>query len=117
VAVRTLLTRPGLLKTLLSKARLAARLMREPRVPLYAKAVLILAAFYLVSPLDFIPDVLPIVGQVDDLAIAVVALQFFLFLCPSAAVTFHRDAIAQGRRFSRMSGPHDVIDAEWRREE
>ena len=109
--------RLGLLRSLVSHLRLVLRLIREPRVPLLTKALLFAAGLYLISPLDFMPDVLPLLGQVDDLVIVLVALQLFVHVCPAPAVTFHRDAIAQGRRFSSMPGSHDVIDAEWRRED
>jgi uncharacterized membrane protein YkvA (DUF1232 family) len=110
------LSRPTLLRMLFSHARLASRLLREPRVPLLAKAVPLLAALYLVSPLDLIPDVFPLLGQVDDLTIILVALAVFLRLCPAAPVAFHRTGIAEGRRYAPMSPTDDVIDAEWRRE-
>jgi uncharacterized membrane protein YkvA (DUF1232 family) len=108
-------------KALVLQLRLAMRLMREPRVPLLAKALLLGAGLYLVSPLDFVPDVLPLIGQVDDLALAIIALQVFVHWCPASLVAFHRDAIAQGRPFTPMSVgnaaiDHNVIDAEWRRE-
>jgi uncharacterized membrane protein YkvA (DUF1232 family) len=100
---------------LLSQVRLAGRLLREPRVPLLAKAVPVLAALYLVSPLDFIPDLFPLVGQVDDLTLSLIALATFLRLCPAGPLAFHRGAIAEGRSYSPMSPTDDVIDAEWRR--
>jgi uncharacterized membrane protein YkvA (DUF1232 family) len=108
------LWRPGFLLTLLSRARLAARLLREPAVPWAPKAVPLLAAFYLVFPLDAVPDLLPVLGQLDDLGIALLALEVFLRLCPAAAVAFHRAALAAGRRYGPMPPTADVIDAEWR---
>jgi uncharacterized membrane protein YkvA (DUF1232 family) len=90
--------------------------MREPEVSTLLKAVPILAALYVVSPLDFIPDVLPIVGQLDDLGILLLALEAFVKLSPSRIVAYHQSAIEERRRFSRM--PHDgpIIDAQFRRE-
>jgi uncharacterized membrane protein YkvA (DUF1232 family) len=114
--VTSWLWRPGLLRMLSSQARLAVRLLREPRVPILAKAVPLLAALYLVSPIDLVPDLFPLVGQVDDLTVILVALAMFLRLCPPAAVAFHRGAIAEGRAYAPMSPTDDVIDAEWRRE-
>jgi uncharacterized membrane protein YkvA (DUF1232 family) len=108
--------RLALLRTLLGHLRLAARLVREPRVPLLTKALPFLAAVYVASPLDFIPDVLPVLGQVDDLGIILVALEGFVRLCPAGAVAFHRAAIEQGGRYSPMRPADDFIDAEWRRE-
>ena len=114
--VTSRLWRPGLLWMLLSHVRLASRLLREPRVPLLTKGVPLLAALYLVSPLDLVPDLLPLLGQVDDLSVILVALGGFLRFCPERAVAFHRAAIAEGRRYMPMAPTDDVIDAEWRRD-
>jgi uncharacterized membrane protein YkvA (DUF1232 family) len=110
------LTKPALLRTLLVQLRLAFRLIREPSVPVLTRAVPLLAALYLVWPLDFIPDILPGLGQLDDLGIVVFALELFLKLCPSRARAFHESALARGQRYAPMPTGGDVIDAEWRRE-
>jgi len=47
--------------------KLLYRLFRDSRVPMAEKAMLIGAIAYVVSPLDLIPDVIPFIGQVDDL--------------------------------------------------
>ena len=110
------LARPGMVRTLLSDAHLALRLMREPAVAVYLKAVPLAALAYVLSPLDFLPDVFPIVGQLDDLGIVILGLKLFLRLCPAEAAAFHREAIAQRRPFSPMSPAGDVIDAQFRRQ-
>jgi uncharacterized membrane protein YkvA (DUF1232 family) len=108
------LSRPLSLRLLLGQARLATRLFREPRVPASVKAVPILAALYVISPIDLVPDFLPGLGQLDDLGIILAALELFVRLCPSGAQSFHRDAIAQRRRYTPMSSTDDIIEAEWR---
>jgi uncharacterized membrane protein YkvA (DUF1232 family) len=100
--------------TLVSHAHLAIRLLREPRVPLLTKAVPLLALLYVVSPIVLVPDILPAIGEIDDLTVILAAVAVFLRLCPSAAVAFHRTAIADGQRYAPMSPTDDVIDAEWR---
>jgi uncharacterized membrane protein YkvA (DUF1232 family) len=110
------LLRPTLWRLLLSQARLALRLLREPRVPMLSKGVPLLAAAYILSPLDFLPDVFPLVGQLDDLGIAVVALHTFLSLCPEGPKTFHQNAIAERRPYAPMAVDDDFIDAKFRRE-
>ena len=110
------LFRPGLMRRLLTNARLAIRLLREPRVLWLIKVLPLLAVLYVISPIDLAPDVLPLIGQIDDLAIVLVALEVFLRLCPPAATAFHQAVIARGQRYSPMSAAHDIIDAEWRRE-
>jgi uncharacterized membrane protein YkvA (DUF1232 family) len=108
------LMRPSMLQALLFDLRLAARLLREPAVPTVAKAVVPLALLYLVSPIDVLPDFLPVLGQLDDLAIAYVALKFFVRICPPAAVAFHRAAALARQPFASMSPADVVIDAEFR---
>ena len=110
------LQRPGLLSTLVTHARLAVRLLREPRVPLLAKVVPVLAVVYLVSPLDAIPDLIPVLGQLDDLGFVVFALEMCVRICPAAVVAFHRAALLGGRRYDPMPRAEEVIDAEFRRE-
>lgn len=114
--VTSWLLRPGLLVTLLSRMRLAVRLVREPRVALLTKAIPLLAALYVISPLDLVPDVLPVLGQLDDLTFVLATLEIFLRLCPAGAAEFHRAAIVEGRKYSPMSQADDFLDTEWRRD-
>ena len=57
---------------------------RDPRVPWYAKALALATAAYALSPIDLIPDFIPILGYLDDVIIlvwvaaAVAASAFFL---------------------------------------
>ncbi|HVH27200.1 MAG TPA: DUF1232 domain-containing protein [Vicinamibacterales bacterium] len=113
--MRSWLSRPALLRTLVAQARLAIRLLRDRRVPWLVKGVPLLAALYLVAPLDFVPDMFPVLGQLDDLGVAVLALEVFLRLCPTSARTYHEAAIAQRRAYSPMGPTDEIIEAEWRR--
>lgn len=49
----------------------AWRLLRSPRAPLWEKALLLAAVAYVVMPFDFIPDMVPFVGWLDDAGIIV----------------------------------------------
>jgi uncharacterized membrane protein YkvA (DUF1232 family) len=108
--------RPSVMAALFGEVRLAWRLMREPRVALAAKAVPVLAMLYVVSPLDFVPDVLPVLGQMDDLGILIVSVKAFLRLCPPAVTAFHTTALSSGRRYAPMDPADVVIDATYRRD-
>jgi uncharacterized membrane protein YkvA (DUF1232 family) len=56
--------------------KLLYRLFKDPRAPLAEKALLAGTIVYVVSPLDFIPDLFPFIGQVDDLyLVALVVLR------------------------------------------
>jgi uncharacterized membrane protein YkvA (DUF1232 family) len=72
-------------------ARLLARLMRDPRVPARNKAILVVTLGYLFSPIDIIPDVIPAVGQLDDLIIAAFALDHLLNRVPPEVLKDHWD--------------------------
>jgi uncharacterized membrane protein YkvA (DUF1232 family) len=95
---------PGRLRRLLGLggvARLCWRCFRDGRVPLWPKAVPVLAVAYVLLPFDLLPDVMPFVGQVDDLAMLSLAAWIFLACCPAAVVAEHRRAIGdrRGRRW------------------
>src|SRR5688572_9282686 len=53
---------------------LLARLLKDGRVPTAEKALFLAAIVYVISPLDFIPDVFPFIGQVDDLYVVALTL-------------------------------------------
>ena len=56
--------------------KLLYRLFKDKRVPMAEKALLVGAIAYVVSPIDILPDVIPFIGQVDDLyLIALVTLR------------------------------------------
>lgn len=107
------LAKPGLLMLLVKHLRLAVRLVREPRVPMLIKTLPALAALYVVMPADLVPDVLPGLGQLDDIGVVLAVVETFIRLCPSSATAFHRAAIGARRRYSPMPVDGDVIDATW----
>jgi uncharacterized membrane protein YkvA (DUF1232 family) len=53
---------------------LLGRLLKDNAVPTAEKALFAAAVIYVVSPLDFIPDVFPFIGQVDDLYVVALVL-------------------------------------------
>ena len=81
----------------LKYARLIFRLMRDRRVPLYLKAILVGAFIYLLSPIDLIPEVLLplLVGEADDAAVLLLAIHTLLTRAPRQVVEEHALAIAK----------------------
>lgn len=67
-------------------ARLLWSLASDPRVPNSRKALLGIAGAYIVSPLDLIPDWIPVLGAIDDVAVMVLAIDVFLEGLPSGLV-------------------------------
>lgn len=53
---------------------LLGRMLKDSRVPTAEKALFLGAIVYVVSPLDFIPDIFPFIGQVDDLYVVALTL-------------------------------------------
>ncbi|HWH24482.1 MAG TPA: DUF1232 domain-containing protein [Candidatus Limnocylindria bacterium] len=66
--------------------RLLWALAADPRVPASRKALLGLAAAYLVSPVDLIPDRIPFIGALDDVAVVVLAVDGFLAGVPDGLI-------------------------------
>ena len=54
--------------------RLLGRLIKDSRVPIAEKALFAAAIVYVIMPLDFIPDVFPFIGQVDDVYLVALTL-------------------------------------------
>ncbi|KKC35857.1 hypothetical protein WH87_14890 [Devosia epidermidihirudinis] len=50
--------------------------------PLYLKAATLFAAFYLINPMDIIPDVLPVIGWVDDLILVPLMVSWIVSRLP-----------------------------------
>ena len=64
-------------------------LLTDPRVPVTAKAVLVGALLFAVSPLN-IPQYIPILGALDDIGIVLFAGNFFLKQVPAHVLAEHR---------------------------
>ncbi len=61
-------------------------MLQDTRVPLYVKAVPFFLLLYLISPVDIIPDVIPVLGCLDDLLITLLALVLILKLTSAPVV-------------------------------
>lgn len=71
--------------------KLVGRLLRDPRVPRRAKITLGLAAAYVVSPIDLIPEVIPVVGWADDVVIILFAIDSLIERAGREVVEEHWD--------------------------
>ena len=67
-------------------ARLLWALASDPRVPNARKALLGLAGAYIVSPFDLVPERIPFIGAIDDVAVMVLAIDVFLEGLPETLV-------------------------------
>jgi uncharacterized membrane protein YkvA (DUF1232 family) len=86
---------------------------RDPRVPWHAKALAIFVAAYAVSPIDLIPDFVPVLGYLDDVILVPVGIWLVVRLIPAHVMAEHRElaAAARDRPVSRTAAA--VIVAIW----
>lgn len=68
--------------------------VRDPRVPWYAKAVAVCVVAYALSPLDLIPDFIPVLGVLDDLVVVPLGIVLVRRLVPADILAAHRAAAA-----------------------
>jgi len=78
------------------------RAARDPRVPWYAKALAFCVAGYALSPIDLIPDFVPVLGYMDDVIIVPLGIIVVVKLIPPEIMAEHRAlaAAAQDRPVS-----------------
>ncbi len=67
---------------------------RDPRTPWYAKAVAICTVAYAFSPIDLIPDFIPILGYLDDLFIVPAGIALAIRLIPAGVLEEARRTVA-----------------------
>lgn len=70
-------------------ARVVWGLVRDPRTPAALKGLLLAALAYVVLPVDLIPDVVPIIGQADDLTVLLLVLDLFMQNVPAQVRAEH----------------------------
>src|SRR6266545_4472612 len=79
----------SLFRDLIQQAKLAYNLMLDPRVNPLTKLIPVAAVAYLILPTDVVPDFLPVLGQLDDVAILLFGLRLFFEFAPPGVVEEH----------------------------
>src|SRR5450631_1908865 len=79
------------------RARLAYCLMRDPRVSRRTKAAFAAAMGVIVTPFIDLPSVIPFVGEIDMLALTLLAMRLFIAACPDDVVADVQQQILEGR--------------------
>lgn len=84
---------------------------RDPRVPWYAKTVAGLVAAYALSPIDLIPDFIPIIGYLDDLLIVPAGILLAVKLTPPDLMEEFRKlaSLREGRPISRAGAAAVIL--------
>lgn len=78
---------------------------RDPRTPWYAKGFALLIAGYALSPIDLIPDFIPVLGYLDEAILLPLAILLAIRMMPPGLFAEHREAAARAaaRPVSRLA--------------
>jgi uncharacterized membrane protein YkvA (DUF1232 family) len=77
--------------------RLVWARLRDGRVPAQQKLILVGVGAYVILPIDLIPDFVPVLGQLDDLAVVLLGLDLFIRSAPADLVEEHLAKISQDK--------------------
>jgi uncharacterized membrane protein YkvA (DUF1232 family) len=107
------------MQEILQKGRLVWRLIQDPRVPGWVKVgIPLLIALYFFSPIDFIPDIILGLGQLDDLGVIILGLSLIIRLSPRQVVDEHKYALGIDLPFDasvrERQGGEGTIEGEYR---
>jgi uncharacterized membrane protein YkvA (DUF1232 family) len=84
----------GILAEIVKNIRLIWRLLNDRRISPWPKMIIPATLLYLLFPVDIIPDIVPGLGQLDDIAVILLGLKLFVEMCPSEIVRQHLDELA-----------------------
>ena len=81
---------------------------KNPRTPPWIKGLVILIVAYALSPIDLIPDMIPILGQVDDLILLPLGIALVIYVLPKDLMDECRvqaeTELSEGRPVNRVAG-------------
>ena len=83
----------GIPARLMLEARALWSLAWDPEVPLRARIASLAVASYLISPLDLIPNRIPLLGHLDEAVTIPLAIAMFIWLSPTSLVRRHRESV------------------------
>jgi uncharacterized membrane protein YkvA (DUF1232 family) len=89
--------------------RLLSGLARDRAVPRVTRITMVVVVAYLLSPIDLVPDVIPVVGYLDDAIIVALAMRLVIATCPPEVVARRWPGSADGlAAVRRLAGRHGV---------
>lgn len=81
----------------------------DPRIPWYAKAIIVLTVLYALSPIDLIPDFIPFFGYLDDLIVVPLGIALAIWLMPADVWTEYREQARAGFADIRLNSWEGVL--------
>jgi uncharacterized membrane protein YkvA (DUF1232 family) len=105
----------GVLTEIMRNAQLAWHLLIDRRVGLLLKLIIPgLLLGYMIFPVDLLPDFIPVLGQLDDLAVIALGIKLFIELSPKDIVREYRGDANSTSSPIEPNGNEDAIDADYR---
>jgi uncharacterized membrane protein YkvA (DUF1232 family) len=86
---------------------------RDPRTPWYARAFGLFVTAYALSPLDLIPDFIPILGLLDDAILIPIGIWLFVKMLPEGLFAEHRAAAAEAAERPGSAWGAAIVIALW----
>jgi len=77
-------------KQLKNEVYILYQALKDPRTPWYAKAISTLIVAYIVSPIDLIPDFIPVLGYLDDIILVTVVIGMVRKMIPGEVMEEYR---------------------------
>lgn len=94
IAKEALLLAPNVVKLLF-------RLLKDRRIPLRRRLAMGAVGVYIASPIDLVPDAIPVLGSIDDLLVLAFAVDYLLETTPEEVVAEHWDGSEDGLELVR----------------
>jgi uncharacterized membrane protein YkvA (DUF1232 family) len=90
-----------------------ARAARDPRTPWLARLIALLVVAYAASPIDLIPDFIPVLGLLDDLILLPLGIALVLQLIPKHVMAEHRAHVAEQEHLAPSRFGLGIVVAIW----
>jgi uncharacterized membrane protein YkvA (DUF1232 family) len=104
---------PSLMTRLRIEAHAVWLAARDPRTPWHVRLLALLIAAYALSPIDLIPDFIPVLGLVDDALIIPAGIWLIARLLPPGRLDEHRTAAAAAAKRPASLGGLVIVIALW----
>ena len=104
---------PSLAQRIMIDAHAVWLAARDPRAPWHARALGVLIAAYALSPIDLIPDFIPVLGLVDDALLIPAGIWLFVKMLPPDLFEEHRAAARAAAERPRSRAGMLIVLAIW----
>lgn len=102
----------GFLGELWQQIRLVFYLIKDQEVPLYLKILPFAGILYTLFPIDIITDIVPVLGQLDDLTILLIGAKVFIEMAPPQVVARHMNSMREQSTSKIVDGTATDVEPE-----